>query len=125
MDWASRGIDMVDRNLQNFYGRIGRIEDIHRAGGGFEAEGTLGMSYYNARRRRPRRRIGLLGPLAVVAMCVVGVKAVVHATIGAELYEERLADLRGGEGIARAGAYVLEADPVTLAIADRLRNLLQ
>lgn len=115
---------MVDRNLQNFYGRIGRIEDIHRAGGGFEADGTLGMSYYNARRRRPRRRIGILAPLVVVAMGIVGVKAMVHATVGAEVYEERLAELRDSEGVARTAAYVLEADPVTLILSAQLRGLL-
>lgn len=115
---------MVDRNLQNFYGRLGRIEDIHRAGGGFEADGTLGMSFYNARRRPQRRRIGILAPLALVAMTVLGLKAVVHATIGAELYEARVAELRAGDGLNQAGAYVLQADPLTVAIADKIVALI-
>lgn len=115
---------MVDRNLQNFYGRLGRIEDIHRAGGGFEADGTLGMSFYNSRRHPRRRRFGALAPLALVAMSVLGLKAVVHATIGSELYDARVAELRAGDGVHRAGAYVLQADPLTVAIADKIGSLI-
>lgn len=112
---------MVDRNLQNFYGRIGRIEKIHAAGGGFEAEGALGMSYYNAR-RHPARRKGFLRPLVLVLMTVVGIKSAVHASIGAELYAERLARLEAGTTADRVGAYVLQADPLTLIISDQLRK---
>lgn len=121
---AERGIYMVDRNLQNFYGRLGRIENIHRAGGGFEADGTLGMSYYNSRRQRGRRRTGWLAPLALVAMAVLGLKAAVHATIGEELYEERVAELRAGGGLHQAGAYVLQADPLTVAISEKIGALI-
>ena len=115
---------MVDRNLQNFYGRIGRIQHIHDTGGGFEADGTLGMSYYNAHRGRRRRRIGILAPLAVVAMAIVGVKSAVHATIGADLYNERVAALWSGGVPEQAVAYVLQADPATIAIASRIRAIL-
>jgi hypothetical protein len=114
---------MVDRNLQNFYGRLGRIERIHDAGGGFEADGTLGMSYYNAR-RRPLRRAGLLGPLVLVATTIVVIKASVFATIGAERYEERLAALRAGASVEQVGAYVLQADPLTVAVAGQIRKAL-
>ncbi|SPH24597.1 hypothetical protein DEA8626_03648 [Defluviimonas aquaemixtae] len=111
---------MVDRNLQNFHGRIGRIERIHNAGGGFEAEGALGMSYYKAR-HRPARRFGLLGPIALVLIAVLGIKAAVYASLGAELYEERIAALRAGTTADQVGAYVLQADPITVAIAERIR----
>lgn len=114
---------MVDRNMQDFYGRLGRIERTHEAGGGFEAEGTLGMSYYRAR-RRPARRFGLLGPLVLVAMTVLAIKAAVLATIGPESYEERLAALRAGTGAEQAGAWVLQADPMTVSLAERLRAVI-
>lgn len=115
---------MVDRNLQNFHGRLGRIDDIHRAGGGFEADGTLGMAFYNARRQQGRRRLGILAPLALVAVAVLGLKAVVHASVGAELYDERVAELHAGSGIEQAGAYVMQADPLTLAISGKIGALL-
>lgn len=114
---------MVDRNMQNFYGRLGRIERIREAGGGFEADGTLGMSYYRAR-RRPARRGGFLGPVVLVLMTVVAIKAAVLATIGPERYEERLASLRDGSAVERTGAWVLEVDPLTVTIADKVRAAL-
>ncbi len=104
---------MVDRNMQNFYGRLGRIERIHDAGGGFEADGTLGMAYYNARRKPVRRRGGFLGPLVLVMVTVVAIKAAVLATIGPERYGERMAALREGSAVEQVGAYVLKAEPVT------------
>lgn len=116
---------MVDRNLQNFHGRLGRIDNIHRAGGGFEADGTLGMSFYNARKRQGRRPMGILAPLALVAVTILGLKAVVHATVGSELYEERVAELRGDGNVGRAGAYVLQADPITLLLSEKIGLLLK
>jgi hypothetical protein len=104
---------MVDRNMQNFYGRLGRIERIHDAGGGFEADGALGMAYYNARRKPARRRRGYLGPLVLVMVTVVGIKAAVLASIGPERYGERVAALHEGGAAEQVGAYVLQAEPVT------------
>ena len=112
---------MVDRNLQNFYGRVGRIEKIHAAGGGFEAEGTLGMSYYNAKRKRSYRK-GFLGPLVLVLMTIVAIKAAVHASLGPEAYQERITRLEAGSWADRTGAYVLRADPLTLAISEQVRK---
>ncbi|MDI3336505.1 hypothetical protein QKW60_08815 [Defluviimonas aestuarii] len=114
---------MVDRNLQNFYGRIGRIEKIHKAGGGFEAQGTLGMSYYNAQRRSAHRR-GFLAPLVLTLMTIVLIKSMIHASIGAAAYDERIVTLQAGEYADRVGAYVLQADPLTIAISDRIRAFL-
>jgi hypothetical protein len=112
---------MVDRNLKNFYGRVGRIEKIHAAGGGFEADGTLGMSYYNAKRKRAHRK-GFLAPLVLILMTVVAIKSAVHASIGPELYQDRIATLEAGDWADRTGAYVLRADPLTLAISEQLRK---
>ncbi|MCB2127990.1 MAG: hypothetical protein KDE03_02645 [Rhodobacteraceae bacterium] len=115
---------MVDRNMQRFYGRLGRIERIHEAGGGFEAEGTLGMSYYNRLKRPARRRLGLFAPLVMVLVAVVVIKATVHTVIGPDLYQERIAALRDGTAVGAAGAYVLQADPLTVAVSDGLRALI-
>ena len=114
---------MVDRNLQNFYGRIGRIEKIHRAGGGFEAQGTLGMSHYTAQRRFANRR-GFLAPLVLILMSIVLIKSMIHASIGAAAYEERIAVLQAGDYADRVGAYVLQADPLTISVSDRIRAIL-
>ncbi len=113
---------MVDRNMQDFYGRLGRIDRIHQSGGGFEADGALGMSYYNAR-RKPARRRGFLAPVVLVMMTVIALKAGVLASIGPERYEERIAALRAGTGAEQAGAWVLQADPLTAMLADGLRGV--
>lgn len=114
---------MVDRNLQNFYGRLGRIERIHAAGGGFEAEGTLGMSHYP--RSDPRvRRFGLMGSLALVLMAVIAIKAAVLATIGAVGYQDRIIRLQAGSTADHLGAYLLQADPLTVALAAQVRKIL-
>jgi hypothetical protein len=114
---------MVDRNMQNFYGRLGRINRVHESGGGFEAEGALGMSYYNAR-RKPARRAGILGPVVLVMMTVIAIKAAVLASIGPERYEERIAALRAGSSVEQAGAWVLQADPLTAVMAAKLSAVL-
>ena len=114
---------MVDRNMQNFYGRIGRIERIHEAGGGFEADGTLGMSYFNAGRKR-KRRATILGPVVLVMLAIIAIKSAVLASIGPESYEERIAALRAGTAVEQAGAYVLQADPLTVAVSERIRAVI-
>lgn len=112
---------MVDRNLQNFRGRLGRIRRIHKKGGGFEAEGTLGMTYYSAQ-RHPRRRPRLLLVLVFLVVALLALKAGLMATIGRDGYEARLALLRKGTNFDRAGALVLTADPLTVGLADILRR---
>ncbi len=115
---------MVDRHRRDFQGRLGRIEYTHEAGGGFEAEGTLGMSYYNSRRRR-RRMPRLLGVLTVMAVVLILLKAGMHVAVGADAYEYRVAAMKAGTQTDRFGAYILQADPVTLALAAQLRRIIR
>ncbi len=113
---------MVDRNMSDFQGRLGRIERTHEAGGGFEANGTLGMAYYNAHRRRwrlPRWP----GTLLVTALVLFGLKAGLHVAIGGDAYVQKVESLRQGSDTDRVGAWLLQADPVTLALATQLRRL--
>lgn len=114
---------MVDRNMQDFRGRLGRIGRIHRRGGGFEAEGTLGMTYFHAK-RHPRRRPRLLLLLLFLAVALAGLKAGLMAAIGPDAYAARLAVLRQGSDLDRLGAWVLTADRVTVALAGQLRRRL-
>ena len=56
--------------------------------------------------------------LLVVGFVLKG--AIFHAT-GAELYNARVADLRGSEGmVEQVGGWVMQADPVTLWVADKV-----
>ena len=107
---------MADPNMRDFNGRLRRIDAIHRSGGGFEAAGTLGMSYYaGAKRRRSRSR--WLMPVALVLVAILGIKGLVHAQLGAATYDARIATMRVGGTADQIGAYVLQADPLTVYIS--------
>lgn len=115
---------MADKHLREFYGRLSRIERTHMAGGGFEADGTLGMFFHNAHRRRRSRRPRILASLIVGAAILFTLKASLHVAIGGAVYDEKIALMLAGTDIDRAGAWVMQADPLTLAIAGQIRRLL-
>lgn len=110
---------MTDQSLTEFYSRIARIQKARAKGYGFEAEGTLGRSYYY---RPAKRRIPILGPLLMVALCGIGMKGLVHYKIGDALYEQRVEKLMSGEGFERLGGYLMAADPVTRFVSDHIKQ---
>jgi hypothetical protein len=110
---------MLDPNMRDFYQRVGRIERIHQNGGGFEAVGTLGMSYYNSL-NAPRRRGNWVMPATLVLATIIGIKAAVLANVGPTNYADRIAILENGDAADRIGAYVLQADPLTSLVASSL-----
>jgi len=115
---------MVDPNLQNFHGRVGRIQRIHAAGGGFEAAGTLGMFYYNTLRKR-RRKATWIAPVVLVMLTVLLIKAGVLAVIGQEFYDDRVAMLQQGNIVDQAGAYVLQAGQTTVWLSEAIRGIIR
>jgi hypothetical protein len=110
----------ADPNLNDFYGRVARIEKAHRKGYGFEARGTLGRS---STWKRDRSVWRFLKPLALVALVGIGLKGVIHYYVGAELYEERVAQLLVGTGFDPVGGTLMQADPVTLGISAALTEI--
>lgn len=100
--------------MEDFYGRVARIERDRALGLGFEAEGTLGRSAH--RRVRLRKRPVFRTTVFAVSI-VLGIKAAVVADLGPALYEQRMADLRSGAALDRITAMVMQADPVTLWLA--------
>lgn len=109
---------MADPNLVDFYGRVARIEKDHARGYGFEARGTLGRSAYQRRKKKSAFRFVL--PMLAVVVCGVTVKGFIHQQIGANVYDERVANLMEGEGFDRLGAYLMKADIMTLWVSDKL-----
>lgn len=108
---------MVDPQLQDFYVRVARIEAARRKGFGFEAAGAVGRSYYARQSRRP---FPIFRPLLVVALCVIGLKSIIHYNIGDETYRDRVVQLQSGEGFDRLGGYVMAADPLTVWVSGRI-----
>lgn len=108
---------------QIFSDRLQRIEQINRSGGGFEASGTLGQSFYTGVRRRTQRRPMLRLAMLVLTVLVV-FKGFLLATQGSADYLLRLQALQGGGFGERLGAFVMGLDPLTLAFAEWLAPLL-
>jgi hypothetical protein len=110
---------MADPNLQDFYGRIARIQKARAMGYGFEADGTLGRSYYY---RPAKRRRSIAGPLMIVLMCGFGLKGVLHHKVGGDLYQARVDSMMHRDGFERLGGYLMQADPVTLFVSQQLNE---
>ena len=108
---------MADPNLVDFYGRVARFERARSQGYGFDAPGTLGRSYYK-RKMRPRR--GILGPLLLVAICGFGLKGAILHSVGSDSYNQRVERLVAGEGFDRMGGWLMQADPVTRFVSDKI-----
>lgn len=113
---------MSDPSIAEFNTRIARIQKARDKGYGFEAEGTIGRSYYTRSDPRYRRRwrIPVVRPLVLALVFGTMVKALFLHQIGEPAYEQRIAGLMAGEGIDRIGGWVMHADPVTKALASQI-----
>lgn len=105
---------MSDPNMNEFYSRVGRIEQAHAQGFGFEAEGTLGRSHYRRLpvRRRPIFRVGVF----LFCFCF-GMKGAVHYHLGAEGYDRRIATIEARGGFDAVQGFLMRSDPVTEMIS--------
>lgn len=75
----------------------------------------------------PKRRSFSLPMRAIVLFVVgfIGFKAFLVATLGIQTYDERLARLNDGTIIEQAGAYAMQADPLTTYAAVQIRSVLR
>ncbi len=114
---------MSDANLADFYGRVARIERARAKGYGFEANGTLGRSHYM---RPTRQRRPVLRTVIFAFVCAFGLKGAILNQVGPESYDARVARLETGKEFDKLGAWLMQADPVTVWFAAQievLRNL--
>ncbi len=109
---------MYDANLVEFYGRVAEYEKYHNKGYGHEAPGTLGRSVtYGLPKKRLRLR---LMPLVFVAIAAFGLKASILHAVGPAAYEARVAALSQSEGFDRLGGWLMQVDPVTAFVAEKI-----
>lgn len=108
---------MADPNLTDFYGRVARIERARAKGYGFEAPGTLGRSYYY---RPAAKRASILWPVLLLLLSAFVLKGAIYHEVGAESYNERVTALMAGEGIDRVGGWLMQVEPMTLYISDKI-----
>lgn len=111
---------MADSNMTDFYRRVSRIQKMRAKGYGFEAEGTLGRSFYY---RPAARRRSVLGPIVFVLLCAFLMKGLMYHEVGAQTYNDRVALLLAGEGVDHVGGLIMQAEPVTIFIAEKLDQL--
>lgn len=116
MLWES----VVDPQREEFYGRIERFggRDAAVPGGIIASRGV-------ARKGRAPANGRWITPIAMVLASVLAIKAVVHATVGAESYDYRIAILSEGDAVDRIGAFVLRADPLTQVLSSTLGRVLR
>lgn len=106
---------MNDPYIRQFRARLRRIDRIHRQGGGFEAAGTLGQSYYTRMRRRAGRPV--LRPALAILFALIAFKAVSVASLGGAEYDARLETLRNGHSGEQVVAFLMAPDPISLVVA--------
>jgi hypothetical protein len=106
---------VTQTQTREFRKRLKRIDRIHRRGGGFEARGTLGQSFYTRQARRAARPV--LKPALAMVLAVVTVKAVAAASMEEGAYLARVEALQAGSIGERAAAFVMAPDPVSQSLA--------
>ncbi|SNX69222.1 hypothetical protein SAMN05878503_103209 [Cereibacter ovatus] len=104
----------VDPNLDDFRDRLSRIEAAHAKGFGSKAPRALGRPRHAPSPRRGRR---VLGPVLVLLVVGVMLKGALLWRIGPDSYDARVATLMQGEVFDRMGGLLMQADPVTRAVA--------
>lgn len=107
---------MQDTNLVEFYARVARHEKERSMGFGHEAQGTLGRKAFG--RAKPQK--SFLLPLFFVALCAFGLKGVILHSVGADAYQTRVERLNAGEGFDRLGGWLMQVDPVTAFVAEKI-----
>lgn len=114
---------MADANLQDFGKRLNKLNSKHRkmAQGYLTSVNHDGLIIARPRRRGPRFPVkGLM--LALVAL--FGLKGFLYVNLGPITYTERVGKLESGTIVEQFGAFAMQADPVTLWVADQIRTIL-
>ena len=75
---------------------------------------------------KPRRRMGrgTVRMLIVLACALVAFKAFLFAQLGADAYAAKVTALSEGSAVEKAGAWLMTADPVTVALGAQIAPFL-
>ena len=76
---------------------------------------------------KPHKRRGgaMLRGLALIAVVILLFKGFLHAQLGVTAYDERVQRLAEGNVVEQIGAWVMTADPITLALSQQLSSLVR
>lgn len=112
----------MNDQYREFGMRVRRIDRAHRklADGYVAKLNDDGLLVAAPKRRFVR--VPFAG-LALVAVGIVVFKAIVLSQLGPQTYESRVAKLSAGSTVERVGAWMMQADPLTVWVADRFSAL--
>lgn len=117
---------MSKRQQQEFNARLQRLEQKHTAmTQGYSAYvGTDGLIVVKPRKRD--RSGARITPRSVVyLLCAVFLfKGILMATLGFASYDARVAELSKGIVVERFGATIMQAEPISMLIGEKLRPYL-
>jgi hypothetical protein len=112
----------MDEQHRQFGSRVKRIDRRHRKlADGFATNMTHDGLIIPVPRRR-RLRVPFAG-IAMLAVGLIVVKGMAYSLLGSSVYEARIASLAEGAQIERVGAWVMQADPLTVWVSDRVSAL--
>lgn len=107
----------------SFEKRSRQIVRVHQSMKRRGAELNLGPDgLLTVRPRRGGTGIPFRG-LLVIAVLLIGAKAMMLVQDGSQTYGERVEKLASGTMVEKAGAFVMQADPLTVALADHIRPM--
>ena len=105
----------MNESHKNFYERIRGISRRYDAmGEGYTSHVRAdGLILLTPKSRPILRRSFLVKPLVLFALGFFVFKAFVFFSLGANAYQDRLADLSTGTKVEQVGAYLMYVDPAT------------
>lgn len=107
----------------SFEHRVRRVARKHRAmaQGIVHRMGADGLVSAYPRRRMPS--FPLRGLMVLIGAAFL-FKACLFAALGASVYEDRVALLQSGSIVEQGGAWVMQADPATIWVAEQINGVL-
>lgn len=109
----------IDASLNKRLRRVVRSHEKMRANGVVHRVGRDGLIRSRARFVRPR--FPIKGALLMVAL-LIAFKSLLYAQIGSGNYALKVEELRAGGLVEQAGAYVMQEEPLTVAIGGYLKQ---
>ncbi|MEM0949458.1 MAG: hypothetical protein AAGK37_18815 [Pseudomonadota bacterium] len=113
---------MADANMRDFDKRMEKIVRHHQklSRGYVAAINDDGLIV-----AKPRRRIWVpWRPILFFLIVAFAFKIGLHAYLGPDAYQARVEKLAAGTEWAQVGAWVMAADPVTIAVSERIQPLM-
>lgn len=114
----------MGEHIGEFRSRLSRLERKYKGmSAGYDAKlRSDGLIVITP--RKAKRRVAWV-PMAVFLLGFVVFKGFLMVSLGASSYDERVARLQDGTGVEQVGAFVMQADPLSTLVANKMGTVLQ